>query len=285
MVRIITDSAADFESHELDKLNITCVPMQISFGDNEYRENENLTKEQFYKLLENSDSFPKTSQPAPYDFEVLLEEAMNNGDECVIITISSALSGTYQNASLVKNMLDYEKCYVVDSLNATAGERLLVDYAVKLRDEGKTAKEIFEELEVLKSSIKLYACVDTLEYLHKGGRLSKTAYTVGTLANIKPVIRISEEGTVEVSSKAMSMKGGIITVSKKLQAYTPDMDYPIYVVYSNNRKNADLLADGVSKLGYNILQENIINIGATIGAHIGSNACGVVYVSENIAEC
>ena len=178
MVRIITDSAADFEPQELEKHDITCVPMQISFDDNEYKENENLTKEQFYELLENCENFPKTSQPTPYDFEVLLEEFMENGDECIIITISSALSGTYQNAFLVKNMLDYENCYVLDSLNATAGQRLLVDYAVKLRDEGKTVKEIFEELEILKTKIKLYACVDTLEYLHKGGRLSKTAYTV-----------------------------------------------------------------------------------------------------------
>lgn len=137
-----------------------------------------------------------------------------SGDECVIITISSVLSGTYQSAFLVKNMLDYENCYVVDSLNATAGQRLLVDYAVKLRGEGKSAKEIFDELEIVKTKIKLYACVDTLEYLHKGGRLSKTAYTVGTFANIKPVIRVSEEGAVEVSSKAMSMKGGINVIQK-----------------------------------------------------------------------
>ena len=205
MVRIITDSAADFEPYELEKHNIICVPMQISFDDNEYKENENLTKTQFYELMENSGVFPKTSQPTPYDFEVFLESFKDSGDECVIITISSALSGTYQNAFLVKNMLCYEGCYVVDSLNATAGERILVEYAVKLRDEGKSAKEIFDELEILKTKIKLFACVDTLEYLHKGGRLSKTAYTVGTIANIKPVIRVSEEGTVEVSAKAISM--------------------------------------------------------------------------------
>ena len=280
MVRIITDSAADFEPQELEKYDITCVPMQISYDNNEYKENENLTKDQFYELLENCENFPKTSQPTPYDFEVLLEEFMENGDECIIITISSALSGTYQNAFLVKNMLDYENCYVLDSLNATAGQRLLVDYAVKLRDEGKSAKEIFEELEIMKTKIKLYACVDTLEYLHKGGRLSKTAYTVGTLANIKPVICISKEGKVEVSSKAMSMKGGISAVSKKLQTCIPNLKYPIYIVYSNNRKNGDLLAETVQKLGFEILPENIINIGATIGAHVGSGACGVVFVSD-----
>lgn len=126
----------------------------------------------------------------------------------------------------------------------------------------------------------MYACVDTLEYLHKGVRISKTTYTVGTLANIKPVIRISEEGKVEVSSQIMSIKGGISTVAKKLQTYPPDLRYPIYIVYSNNRKNGDLLAEAVKKLGFEILPENIINIGVTIGAHVGSNACGVIYVSN-----
>lgn len=281
MVKIITDSAADFEPQELEKLNVICVPMQVAFGEDVYKENENLTKTQFYEMLENSGEFPKTSQPAPYDFEVFLREFKAGGDECVIITISSALSGTYQSACLVKDMTEYSECYVVDSLNATGGERLLVEYAVKLRDEGKSAKEIFDELETVKNKIKLYACVDTLEYLYKGGRLSKTAYTVGTLANIKPVICVSVEGKVEVESKALSMKKGISTVYKKLEEEEPDTSFPIYVVYSNNRENGERLVAGVKKIGYEVAEDKIVNIGATIGTHVGSNACGVVYVAKS----
>lgn len=280
MVRIITDSAADFEPHEIEKLNISCAAMQVTFGENEYKENENLTKDEFYDLLENSGEFPKTSQPTPYDFEVLLEEFMENGDECVIITVSSALSGTYQNAFLVKNMLDYENCYVIDSLSATGGERLLVEHAVKLRDEGKTAREIAEETEKLKARLKVIACIDTLEYLHKGGRLSKTAYAVGSLANIKPLITVSKEGKVEVMSKALSIKNGINSLCRKLQTEKPDTAYAMYIVYSNNKKNAEALAAALKKEGYEILPENIVNIGAAIGAHIGSNACGVIYITE-----
>ena len=281
MVKIITDSAADFEANDFEKLNILCVPMKVSFEDKEYTENINLTKTQFYELLESSEVFPKTSQPTPYEFETLLKEFMENGDECIIITISSALSGTYQSACMVKEMLEYSNCYVIDSLSATGGERLLVEQAVKLRDEGKTAKEIAEEMEVLKGRVKLYACVDTLEYLHKGGRLSKTAYTVGSLANIKPIIYLSKEGKVEVASKALSMKSGINTVCKKLIKEQPDTNYPIYIIYSNNRKNGELLAEGVRKCEYDINAENIVNLGATIGAHVGSDACGVIYVAKD----
>lgn len=284
MIRIITDSAADFEPAEIKDLNITCIPMKVSFESEEYKENENLTKNQFYKLLEEREEFPKTSQPSPYDFQLILQDFADNEDECVIITISSALSGTYQNASLVKEMLDYSECYVIDSLNATGGQRLLVEHAVKLRNEGKSAQQIAEELEHLKHKITLFACIDTLEYLHKGGRVSKAAYTVGSFANIKPIIYLSKEGTVEVSSKALSTKSGINSVCKKFLDKKPDISYPIYILYSNNRQNAELLTKSIREQGYPIHDKNIVNIGATIGAHVGSNACGVVYVSEESAS-
>lgn len=261
-------------------MDLSCVSMQVSFDNEEYKENVNLTKAQFYDILESSNVFPKTSQPTPFDFENLLRKFKGSGDECVIVTISSALSGTYQTAAMVSDMMEYSDCYVVDSLNATGGERLLVHHAVNLRDEGKSAKEIFDELEALKGKIKLYACVDTLEYLYRGGRLSKAAYAMGTLANIKPVILVSDEGNVEVESKELSMKKGISSVCKMLQEYEPDTGYPIYIMYSKNSDNGELLAENVRKAGYEVLPENVVNIGATIGAHVGANACGVVYVAK-----
>lgn len=280
MVKIITDSAADFEPAELRELDITCVPMQISFDNETYKENVNLTKDEFYRLLSERDEFPKTSQPTPYEFEEILKENMANGDETVVITISSALSGTYQSASLTKDSLEYENCYVVDSLSATGGQRLLVEYAAKLRDEGKSASEIFDKLMSVRDKITIYACIDTLEYLHKGGRISKTAYAVGSFANIKPIIYVSKEGKVEVAAKALSMRSGINSVYKKTEKIVPDTDYPVYIVYSNDRKNAEILAKTAVKHGFEIPPERIVNIGATIGAHVGSGACGLIYVAK-----
>lgn len=280
MVRIITDTAADFEPAELKDKNIICVPMTITLEGKEYRENENLTKNEFYEMLEKTEEFPKTSQPSPYDFEVYLNECMEQGDECVIITISSALSGTYQNAVMTKQITEFEGCYIVDSLSAACGERVLVEQAVKLRDEGKSAKEIAKNLENLKKKVKLKACVDTLEYLYRGGRLSKTAYTVGSVANIKPIIAISPEGAVDVFAKTLSVRKGIRTICDNLSKSKVDTSYPVYVLYSYNRKNADILAQSMREMGYDITESNIVNIGATIGAHVGKNACGYVYVEE-----
>ena len=137
MVRIITDSAADFEPVELERMNIACIPLSVLIDGKEYRENLDITKNQYYELLAQTKEFPKTSQPAPHLLKDLFEDAAANGDEAIFITLSSGLSGTYQSSVMIKNELGFENCYVVDSLNGTGGERMVVEYAVRLRDEGK----------------------------------------------------------------------------------------------------------------------------------------------------
>lgn len=284
MVNIITDSAADFEPDELKRLHISCIPLRISFGDNEYCENINLSKDKFYHLLENAEEFPKTSQPSPSDLENVFKSAQARGEETVAIMLSSALSGTYQSTVMIKNNLAYENCYVIDGLTATGGQRILVEYAVRLRDKGKTAKEIAKAVSLLRSRVTLYACMDTLEYLHKGGRISGTAYTIGTIGNIKPLVHITKEGCVEIPKKTMGMKRGIDYLCQSLNSEKPDNHFPVYVMYTQNRKNGELLAEELKKHGYKISPNHIINVGAAIGSHIGPNACGIVYISEKSKE-
>lgn len=280
MVRIITDSAADFEPQELTEKNIVCTPMRITFGDAEYIENVNLNKTEFYTLLQESDVFPKTAQPSPFDVEQAMEDAKSAGDEAVFITLSSALSGTYQSVRLMKNNVEFDGCYVIDGLTATGGQRILVEHAVKLRDEGKSASEIAEAVTELRDRIEIYACVDTLEYLYKGGRISHTAYTVGSFVNIKPIITVSREGRVEVPAKALSMRKGIKNICAHMEKVKPDTSFPIYVMYSHDRKNSEILADALRGAGYDIPDSNLVNIGGTIGAHVGVGACGAIYVAQ-----
>lgn len=279
MVRIITDSAADLEPVEYGQKQITCIPLTIFFGDTEYQENVNLSKGQFYELL-SSGEYPKTSQASPQILLDLFEEAKENGDEAIYISISSAISGTYQTACATRQMVDYDGCYVVDSRNATGGQRLLVEYAAKLRDEGKTAREIVAELEDLRGRIVLYACIDTLEYLYKGGRISQTVYKLGSLAQVKPIIRVTEEGSIEVPAKAIGIRKGMDILCKRLEAQKPSADYPLYVMYTPDRGNGDALAQKFREMGFEIPEDRIIPVGAAIGSHIGPNGCGMVYVSE-----
>ena len=280
MVRIITDSAADFEPFELEKWNIACIPLKVMLGDTEYEENLNLSKDQFFSLLASTGDTPKTSQPSPDHLMDLFAEAKQAGDEAVYITISSAISGTYQTAVMTREDAESDDCYVFDSRNATGGQRLLVEYAVRLRDAGKSAKEILEALEVVRDKVVLFACIDTLEYLYRGGRISQTVYKLGTMAQVKPIIRVSEEGSIEVPAKAMGMRKGMDQLVKKLEAQKPSTDHKIYVMYTADRTIGQTLAKKASALGYEIPEEQIVQVGAAIGSHIGPNACGIVYVAE-----
>lgn len=279
MVRLITDSAADLEIAEYERLNITCIPLTVFFEDKEYQENVNLSKDQFYELLATGE-YPKTAQASPQVLLDLFEEAKEAGDEAIYITLSSALSGTYQSACAAKQMADYEGCYVVDGKNATGGQRMLVEYAAKLRDEGKSAREIIAGVESLNGRIVLYACMDTLEYLYRGGRISQTVYKLGTLAQVKPIIRVTEQGTIEVPAKVMGMRKGMDWLCKRVEEYKPSAAHNFYAMYTGNRSNGVLLAEKFRAMGYDIPDEKIINVGAAIGSHVGPNACGMVYVAE-----
>ena len=280
MVRIITDSAADFEPVELEKLNISCIPLKVMLEDKEYEENVNLGKDQFYELLASTGATPKTSQPAPQRLMGLLEEAKQAGDEVVCIMLSSALSGTYQTSVMTCEDAECDDFYVFDSLNATGGQRLLVEYAVRLRDEGKSAKEIITALESVRDKIVLFACIDTLEYLYRGGRISQTVYKLGTMAQVKPIIRVSEEGTIEVPAKAMGMRKGMDQLCKRIELQKPSSDHNFYVMYTADRAIGQTLAQKVSAMGIEVPEERIVQVGAVIGSHIGPNACGIVYVAE-----
>lgn len=263
MVRIITDSAADFEPCELEQKNIACIPITVILGEQEYQENVNLTKDQFYALLESTGASPKTAQPSPQILQGLFEDAKQAGDEAVYITLASALSGTYQSAVMTKEDMECDGFFVVDSKNATGGQRLLVEHAVKLRDE-----------------IALYACIDTLEYLYRGGRISHTVYKLGTMAQVKPIIRVSEEGTIEVPAKAVGMRKGMDFLCKRLEQQKPSGEYDLYVMYTADRSIGQTLAKKLGEMGYEVPEARIIQVGAGIGSHIGPNACGVVYVAE-----
>lgn len=280
MVRIITDSAADFEPRELEQLGIACIPIQVMLDETEYEENINLSKDQFFALLASTGATPRTSQPAPSILMDLLEEAKEAGDEAVYISLSSALSGTYQSARMTNEDVAGRGHFVVDSRNATGGQRLLVEYAVRLRDQGKTAGEIVEAVEALRERIVLYACIDTLEYLYRGGRISHTVYKLGTMAQVKPIIRVSEEGGIEVPAKAMGMRKGMDFLCKRFDSRKPSGEHPLYVMYTADRSIGQTLAQKVRELGYDVPEERIIQVGAGIGSHIGPNACGIVYAGE-----
>lgn len=280
MVRLITDSAADFEPFELEKLNIDCIPLKVMLAEKEYEENVDLSKDQFFRLLEETGASPKTSQPSPQNLIDLFEDAQKAGEEALYIPLAAALSGTYQSAAMIRDDADSDLLYVLDSRNATGGQRLQLEYAVRLRDEGKSASEILEAVKAIQDKIVLYACIDTLEYLYRGGRISQTVYKLGTMAQVKPIIRVAEDGSIEVPAKALGMRKGMDFLCRRVEARKPSKEHNFYVMYTADRTIGEALAQKLGDVGVEVPDERIIQVGAGIGSHIGPNACGIVYVAE-----
>lgn len=279
-IRIIIDSSADYSQKEIEKRQINCIPMSVSFGEKEYLDGRDITKEEFFELLTTEKDFPKTSQPSPATFLECFEEAKDAGDTVIAILLSSALSGTYQNAVLAKNMSEYEDIFLIDSQNVSLGIRILADCAVKMRDAGHTAQEIITKLEELKPRIRVYAALDTLEYLSKGGRLSKTAATIGNLTNLKPIIQVTEDGNVVLCGKQMGIRHACKQVSKLVTEHTPDEKYPIYFLYSHDQKNCAAFLHTLRKNGMEFDSPKVRGIGPIIGTHVGTGAFGIVYVEK-----
>ena len=139
---------------------------------------------------------------------------------------------------------------------------------------------IIAATEVLRNRVRLFACIDTLEYLYKGGRISQTVYKLGTLANIKPIITIELDGSIGIPAKAMGMRKGMDYLCKQAQAHPADPEYPFYVMYTNNRSVAQALASKLATYGISVSEDRIIQVGAAIGSHIGPDACGLVYIAK-----
>ena len=282
MVIIATDSAADFEMNELQKMNVTYLPMSVMFGEDQYLENISISKEEFFERLKSDSHFPKTSQPSPAMFEELFENAKKNSDEVVYLPLSSGLSGDYQTAMSVKNMVGYEGIYVIDTLTCTGGQRLLVEKAVNMRDEGYTGAQIAEKMESLKEKTVIYTVMDTLEYLFKNGRLSNAAYYIAQLGHIKPIMHCAanSQGKAEIVSKHIGLNKAIRYIVDRLDDEVPDPEYPFYVMYTYDKVNAYKLVEKLKEKGIEVSEDRIIPVGATVGAHIGPYACAVAYIKK-----
>ena len=278
MIRILVDSSTDFTMEEIKSKNLYHVPLTISLNGQDYLSGENLTSNQFYELLTSGEDFPKTSQPSPQAFAEIFEEAKNTGEEIICVLLSSSLSGTCQSAHLAKDMVDYDGIYIVDSLTATIMTRVIVDYGLQLIEQGKSANEIVTALENMKSKVKVAAGIDTLEYLYRGGRLNKAAATIGELANLKPVITVTEEGTVSILGKCIGKNKALQFILKTLASKEIDTNFPLYTVYAYGSENTEKLEEKLKAEGYNISAR--LQLGSTIGSHVGPGAFGIIYVEN-----
>lgn len=276
-MRMITDSAADLTPEELERYNVICVSTQVIFGEETCIPGVDLPQEDFWLRLLAGESV-KTSQPSPAAFLEEFQAAKDAGEEAVCVCISSGVSGTIQSARLAAAMCDWEGIHVVDSLTGAAGQKLLVLHACRLRDEGGlSAAEIVQKLEELKSRIRLFAGVDTLEFLARSGRIPKALASLGTLTKLKPVLEVSREGKIVLAGKAFGRHRAIDSLARRIAEHRADAAFPVLPLYAYDPANCRALVQKLAAMGM-ACSGDYCAIGPSIAPHIGPGAYGVAFV-------
>lgn len=273
--RIIVDSTTDLMPEDKERVHI--VPLTLHFGDQEYMDGVTIDHKTFYEKLIESDVLPTTSQATPAAFEKEYEAAKEANEAAVVITISSKLSGTYQSAMIAA--ADYENIFVVDSGTAAIGGGILTELALKYLDDGMDAEAIAKQLEEDKKKILIVALVDTLEYLKKGGRISKAVAFAGTLLNMKPVLSVAD-GEIAMLGKARGSKmGNNLLVQEIQKAGGVDFDKPVLLGYTGL---SDALLKKYIEDSRRLWEQGISNvryttIGSVIGTHAGPGAIAAAF--------
>ncbi len=275
---IIVDSTADLFSKYRERVQV--IPLTVHFGEEEYLDGVTIDHQTFYQKLVESDTLPTTSQATPNDFMKTFEQIKAAGDSAVVITLSEKLSGTYQSAMIAAQ--EYDNIYVVDSGNVAVGSGVLTELAVRYLDEGLDAQAIAERLNREKEKVIIVALVDTLEYLKKGGRVSKTAAFAGAVLNIKPVLAVVD-GVIEVFGKARGVKmgntmmaqeiekeGGIDFSKPVLFGYTGVSDEPLQKYIEDSRPIWEGKLD----------TPEYTTMGSVIGTHAGPGAIAVAFFKK-----
>ena len=274
MLRVYVDSGSSIKISEKEKYGVEIIPLRIMLGEKEYDDGVNLTMEEFYHQLIDKKLFPKTSLPSLQKYEDEINEYTKNGDDVIILTISSKISGTYNFIRLIFE--DNPKVRVIDSYIAVGGIRLLVNEINKYRNE--TIDFIEEKVISLRSRIKVMAIPETLTYLFRGGRLSKTEWLVGSALHINPIITF-KEGKVKVDAKKRGLRHGMQYIVESLKKLKCDKNHEIIASYTYSKNNLDRL---ISMTDEEYLTQIKVydNLDPAIACHWGPNAFGYIFVME-----
>lgn len=275
MMRLLTDSTADLTEQMKQDWKVSVLPLSVHFGQESFLDGVDITNEQFYEKLQMASELPTTSQLNPAQFEQVFQEAKQAGEQVLCLVLSSALSGTYQSAMIAKDMVNYDGIFVVDLQCVTLGSALLIHQAHLMIEQGLSAPEIVQKIDQLKEKVRVYAMVDTLKYLKMGGRISATTALVGGVLGICPIVGVVG-GKVENLGKAKGKAAAKKWLLDKIAQDDVNLQLPLCVADINNKQGVAEIKKGAMQ-ATNITQCFEINIGSTVGTHVGPGAIGLAY--------
>ncbi len=273
-IKLICDSLSDIPKELIDKYDIHVVPLTVIFDGKEYIDGIDLSKQEFYKMLRNSEDMPKTSQCTYIQFRDAFKKYLNKGNDILYIGGSSVASGTFQSAMMAKNDLD-GNIYMVDTQNLSIGSGCLLLSAAEMLERKADIKDILNHLENLKESVKVLFTVDTLEYLQKGGRISLAKATIGNMLNIKPVLSI-EEGLVKPINQVRGKKQVVSKILSLIKEnFGEDLTKKrIILGFGDNNKEFNSFVEKL-KEDFKIDEIISVNISTCICAHSGPGIIGI----------
>ncbi len=273
MIKIVCDSISDLPEEILDKYNVDVVPLTVIFNNTEYLDGQNLTTKDFYKMLRESDSMPKTSQATYTQFKSIFEK-YDSDTEIIYIAGSSTASGTYQSAMLAKND-GHDNVFIFDSQNLSIGSGLFVIKACEMVEMGYSVKDILCNLEKYKNNVEVAFSVDTLEYLKMGGRISSTKAALGNLLSIKPILEV-KDGLVSQKSQVRGKKQIYSTLAKTIVTrFGNDLkDKTIIIGCGDNQEDLEIMRSALEKESQ-VKNIYFVNIGCVICSHSGPGVMGI----------
>lgn len=276
MVKIVTDSTCDLSLDEVKKLGVEVVPLKVNFGEKSYFDKIELTSEAFFKMLTTEKVHPTTTLANPDQFVQIFNKYPK--DDIVVISLASKLSGTFQSATLAKNMTDRNNIHLVDTGSVSMGVNLIVREAVKMVKAGKNAKQVFEGCQELSKKLRVVAVFDTLKYLQKGGRISAAKALIAQVANLKPIMGVTDGNISAVGKSRGVLKSGL-EVLRIMDTTAPiDPKYP--VVFGHTLVEANLNPFKKVLLDKYKVENHTTVIGSVVGTHAGPGAYGLAYISK-----
>lgn len=278
MLRIIVDTASDITREEAERLNLVLIPLTIMFGEEYCPCETEEDRERFFQKLFQAKELPSTSQPSPSLYLEAYKEAEACGDEVLVLTLSEGLSGTYQSACIARTMTEYQPITVVNTGNVITGERMIIDMALKMREQGRSREEIAARVEAVRDRVVLCGAVDSLEYLKKGGRIPAPLAMVGAALKLKPALCI-RNGVIEQLAKSRGMKQAASRLYDEYEAEELDPEFPVYFGYVYGQKPAiEFMEETVQR--YGLKDVKMFPVGPTIAVHTGPGCIIMVFVRK-----
>lgn len=277
MIRIITDSASDITSAQAKEMGVGLVRLVTSFDDGPFPMNSQADFDLFYEKLKTASALPVTSRPAPQEYLDLYLEAKKAGDDVLVLSLSSGLSGTIESAHVAKNMAEYDRITIIDTQQAVMSQRILVERAVQMRDSGAGIDEIVGEIMDLRDRVTVVGVIGSMVYLRKGGRIPPALGLIGDALQIKPVITL--KGKIGTIGKARGLKAGYQMAWKHMEEDGVDPAYPVIFGYTSSIDQCRSFMEG-TMARFAAEKTSIAQVGGIIGTHLGEDSIGAAYVMK-----